>query len=67
MDVVNKKAGRKPKSISSNSGDETVSTTPVARTRGRPRTKPIVENPEIKKHVGRPMKAKVFSIPNAEL
>ena len=68
VNIVNKKPGRKPRSTSSNSSDETVSTTPPPITnRGRPRTKPIVENKEIKKPVGRPIKAKVFAIPNVEI
>ena len=46
VDIVNKKPGRKAKSVSSNSSDESVSTPAVRR--GRPRTKPIVENKEIK-------------------
>ena len=67
VDTVNKKPGRKAKSSSSNSGDEIASTTPTVRSRGRPKTKTIIENKELKKAVGRPVKPKVFDIPNVEL
>ena len=61
VNIINKKPGRKPRSSSSNSGDETSSTIPSVR-RGRPRIKPIIENKEIKK-AGRPIKRKSFTNP----
>ena len=61
VNVVKLKPGRKPRSASSNSGDETPSTTPPTRNRGRPRIKVINENKELRTP-GRPVKPKAFTI-----